>query len=341
MSSSPSSRRRSPLSVAMRACRTIILIGILASSRLLGTQDVHDRIQITSSTAEAISLFGKPLFPPPLSQQVRAQLEEELAVARQNYEDDSSNVENVIWLGRRSAYLWKYRDAIAIFSRGIEMHPEEARLYRHRGHRFITIREFDQAIQDLEKASRLMEGKEDAIEPDGQPNRLNIPTSTVKFNIWYHLGLAYYLNGNYESALRAYWQCLAYSWTNDDRLCATSDWLYMTLRRLGREEEASNILEPIHGSMHIIENVSYHRRLLMYKGQLPPDSLLHLRNASDTDIATQGYGVANWFLYNGNIEKAKNLMERIHAGSGWNAFGYIAAEADLKRLRSQTESEDP
>ena len=70
----------------------------------------------------------------------------------------------------------------------------------------------------------------------------------------------------------------------------------MTLRRLGRKDEADRILEPIHPDMTIIENRAYHRRLLMYKGLLKPEELLSEKDATPTDIATQGYGVGNWYL---------------------------------------------
>ena len=51
------------------------------------------------------------------------------------------------------------------------------------------------------------------------------------------------------------------------------------------------------------------------------------------DIATQGYGVGNYYLVTGEPDKAKAVFERIIAGPGWNAFGYIAAEADLARMK--------
>ena len=63
-------------------------------------------------------------------------------------------------------------------------------MYRHRGHRYVSIREFDRAIADLEYAATLIEGTEDEIEPDGMPNAMNIPVSSLHSNIWYHLGLA-------------------------------------------------------------------------------------------------------------------------------------------------------
>lgn len=281
---------------------------------------------------EAISLFGKPLYPPTLSQERRSEFEDNLRQAKAEYDRNPNDPDLIIWLGRRTAYLGKYQEAIQIYSKGIEQHPNYTKLYRHRGHRFITIREFDKAITDLEKAASLIRNVPDEIEPDGMPNKYNIPTSTSHTNIWYHLGLAYYLKGDFQNALCCYQECLELS-TNDDMVCAASDWLYMTYRRLGEVEEANRILERIQEDMTILEDTAYHNRLLMYKGLKVPESLLATENATDLTIATQGYGVGNWYYYNGDKEKAIKIFNNVVAGANWGAFGYIAAEVDLKRLQ--------
>lgn len=153
---------------------------------------------------EATSLLGRPLAPPSLPAERRAALEADLQKARAEYEKDPAKADAIIWLGRRTAYLGRYREAIAVFTEGISKHPDDARLYRHRGHRYISVREFDRAVADLAKAAALAAGRPDEIEPDGQPNARNIPTSTLKTNIYYHLGLAHYLKGSFAEALDAY-----------------------------------------------------------------------------------------------------------------------------------------
>ncbi|HWP81531.1 MAG TPA: tetratricopeptide repeat protein [Bacteroidota bacterium] len=281
---------------------------------------------------EARSVDGKPLYRIELSTEQRRTLEANLARAESEYRENPKEAERIIWYGRRLAYVWRYQDAIQVFSKGIELHPRNAKLYRHRGHRYITVREFDKAIADLEKAASLIEGVPDEIEPDGAPNKYNMPTSTTNSNIWYHLGLAYYLKGDFENALRAYRECMKFS-INDDMLCATSDWLYMTLRRLGRKSEADEVLKRIRSDMRILENHSYHNRLLMYKGEKSPDELLAPSETDDVAIATQGYGVGNWYLYNGETEKAKEIFRKVVAGKHWAAFGYIAAEVELAKVK--------
>ncbi len=273
--------------------------------------------------AEAFSLLGDTLYPPDLPAEALADLAD--------YEADPNDADAIIWHGRRTAYLGEYRKAIAIYGEGIAKHPSDARTYRHRGHRHISVRQFDDAIADLQRAAELIAGSEDEIEPDGMPNARNIPTSTLHSNIWYHLGLAYYLKNDLENALRAYRQCLAVS-RNPDMLVATSHWLYMTLRRLGREDEAAAVLEPITSGMDIIENGSYHRLLLMYKGELAVEALLEETEAAGgLENATLGYGIGNWHFYNGRPKQAEAVFRTILQGSQWAAFGYIAAEADLAR----------
>lgn len=279
---------------------------------------------------EATSLLGKPLYSTPPTGEAKVRLEANLAKAQADYDANPRDVERLIWLGRRLAYLGRYQDAIALFSKGIASDPKNPKLYRHRGHRYITVRKFDLAIQDFARAAKLLRGRPDEIEPDGIPNKLNKPLSTLQFNVWYHAGLAYYLKGEFAKALLAYRECMKFSQNNDDSRVATSDWLYMTYRRLGRKREADAVLAPIHAKLEIIENDSYLKRLLMYKGERTPESVL-ADGADDLQLATQGYGVGNWYLVNGEPARARAMFERVVAGKQWSAFGYIAAEAELAR----------
>ena len=280
---------------------------------------------------EATSLSGKPLVPPtPIPNQPK--LDADLAQAEKTLAANPKDPEAMIWVGRRLGYLWRYHDAIAMFSKGIAMYPDNPKFYRHRGHRYITVREFAKAQADFERAAALIKGKPDEIEPDGAPNPAGKPRSTLQFNIWYHLGLAYYLQGNYAKAYDAYVECMKVS-NNDDAVAATSDWMWMTLMRLDRKADAAKVLERITPTMDILENGSYHRRLLMYKGLDKPEALLDTAKADDTTIATQGYGVGNYYVVTGNPARGREVFTKVTSGAGWNAFGYIAAEADLRRMK--------
>ena len=246
--------------------------------------------------------------------------------AKADFEKDSNNIDHIIWYGRRTAYLGRYADAIQIYTDGIKQFPKDARLYRHRGHRYISIREYDKAIQDFEKAVQLIEGKENEIEPDGLPNAQNIPVSTLHGNIWYHLGLAHYLKHDFEKAFDAYTQCRN-TGSNGDNIVSSTHWLYMIQRRLGNEEMANAQLTPIHNDMNIIENHSYYQLCKFYKGLIPRDSLMNGDGTPSGDAVR--YGIANWDIYNDNQEAAKRELERILESKAWTSFGYLAAEQDM------------
>ena len=277
------------------------------------------------SVIQAVSLLGNVLYSAEPSESAL----QKFAEARLNYEKEPDNPDALIWYGRRTAYLGRFREAIEIYTEGIEKFPEDARIYRHRGHRFISVREFDKAIKDFEHAATLIAGKEDMIEPDGMPNAQNIPVSSLHTNIWYHLGLAYYLKNDLENALRVYQEGIKAS-QNDDMLVATTHWLYMTLRLLSREEEAKEALQPIHTQMNVIENMAYHRLCLFYKGELTLESLSDSEFSSIMNDAV-AYGVGNWFFYNGNKEKAKEIFQKLLERKSWASFGHIAAESDFVR----------
>ena len=116
-----------------------------------------------------------------------------------------------------------------------------------------------------------------------------------------------------------------------DSLVACTDWMWMTLMRLGRTDEAGRLLEPIHSEMLILENGSYLDRLLMYRGEKPPTTLLP-DDPSDLDLATYGFGLGHWHLLRGEKDQARRVFLRVTEGPYWAAFGYIAAEAELHRM---------
>ncbi|HEX4936518.1 MAG TPA: tetratricopeptide repeat protein, partial [Gemmatimonadaceae bacterium] len=303
--------------------------------RLVAFFDRHLKGPRQERTVEAISLLGEPLSRPVPSAATLSRMEQQLAEARAAWRRSPGNADSIIWYGRRTAYPGRFNEAIAIYTDGIAKFPADARMYRHRGHRYITTRQLDRAIADLQRAYDLTKDKPDEVEPDGQPNARNVPTSTLKGNIRYHLALAYYLRGDFDQALPLYQEDVAASQGNPDMLVASSHWLYMTLRRLGRTAEAARVLAPIRKDMDVIENGAYHRLLLLYKGELQPRDLLgEAASAGSPDDLATAYGVGNWHLYNGRRAEARELFERMVKARGqWASFGYVAAEAELARMR--------
>jgi len=275
----------------------------------------------------AYSLSGNPLF----SAKPSEKLLEKFKMHQANYEKDAS-ADNLIWYGRFLAYQGRYEEAIALFTQGITQFPTDARFYRHRGHRYISIRKFEEAIHDFEKAVTLIEGKENEVEPDGMPNAQNIPVSTLHGNIYYHLGLAYYLKHDFPKALAAYQKCLATS-NNADNVVSATHWLYMILRRMNQTESAQKVLARIETEMPVIENMAYHQANLLYKGTLQIEDLLKENGKDGPSNDALYYGIGNWYLYNDNPIKAKAIFENILSRNSWSSFGYIAAEKDYLEMK--------
>ena len=272
---------------------------------------------------------------------IRERSRRTLESARANYQADPS-LPNTVWYGRVLGFRYQIEEAIAVFSEGLERFPDSFELLRQRGHRYLSTRRFAEGLADLARAAELLEGKPEWIEPDGKGNELPVPPTSIQFNTWYHLALAHYLLGDWDAAEAAYRRCLDWVRADDhDGLTACNDWLYMTLRRKGDEAAAAEVLASIpHGlpDEAFVEGPSYYRRLRMYRGEFEPQDLLtpdlgsQVIHDLETLYATQGYGVGNWYLYNGETERAREVFEQILQGRSRFAFGYIAAERDLREM---------
>lgn len=273
---------------------------------------------------ETLSLLGKQLVQPVLDSKTLKKRYQEMLESKEQYLARPDSLELVIRYGKRLAFLYRYKESIEVYSKGVKVFPESFSLYRHRGHRYLTLRKFDEAIQDLEKA--VFHSRELELLGSMKEN------SSLYYNIWYHLGLSYYMKGNYDKSISAYKQCLSIA-DNDDQIVRATDWLYMTYRKIGNEEAAGLLLESIHAKMKVYTNKSYLNRLLMYKGLKNPEDLFDLKMKEiSIESLTVGYGVGNWYYYNGQTEKALAIFSKMMESPYWQAFGFIAAEVELANL---------
>lgn len=298
-----------------------LLIGCTASTP--ATEETEE--EAYQQSFEVLTLLGDSLFSAATpSEGALAKFDS----AKVEYEQNTDDPMALIWYGRRAGYLGKYNDAIAIFTEGISKHPEDARMYRHRGHRYISTRQYEKAIADFEEAVALIQGKEDQVEPDGLPNDKGIPISSLHGNIWYHLALAHYLQHDWEAAESAY-ESRYETHQNDDNLVSATHWYYMTLRRMGREEEAEALLEPITPELDIIENFVYLNTCLFYKGLMNEEALL-ATGGEDYPGDVTLYALGNWYLYEKqDTTTAKTYWERVVQEGNKASFAYLAAESEL------------
>ena len=221
------------------------------------------------------------------------------------------NIDKVIQLGVAHSAIRQYREAIRVFTRGIAQAPNNALLYRWRGHRYISVRELDSALTDLSRGVRL---------------------DSTNYDIWYHLGVARFVHGEFPAAASAFSHAQRLA-PNDNEVAGATDWLWMSLSRAGRSADAQAALVRAHDSLRITSAAAYAQRLKLYKGKITPDQVLTPADTGDVAVATLSYGVGNWFLVKRDTAAARTWFERAIRSGGWPAFGFIAAEAELKRLR--------
>lgn len=222
---------------------------------------------------------------------------------------DPRNIDRVIALGVAQSGARQFREAIATFSRGIEATPNEAMLYRWRGHRYLSVRDFDRAMSDLTHGYAL---------------------DSTNYGILYHLGIVRFATGDFAGAADAFMRAQPRA-PDAGELAGSTDWLWMSLMRAGRGAEARAMLASRPDSLPIAN--AYARRLQLYRGEIKPEAVFTPADTGDVQVATLSYGLGNWYLVHGDTARARQWFERSVASGGWPAFGFIVSEAELRRLR--------
>ena len=221
------------------------------------------------------------------------------------------NVERIIALGLAQSAVRQYREAIQTFSRGLAIAPSNPLLYRWRGHRHLSVREYDAAERDLAAGSRL---------------------DTASYDIWYHLGVLRFVRGDFGGAADAFARCQQRA-PNANELVGATDWLWMSLARAGRPADARAALAALSDTVRATPGQAYARRIELYRGAITPELVITPADTSDITVATLAFGVGNWYLVQRDTTAARHWFARAVASGGWPAFGFMAAEAELRRLR--------
>ena len=273
---------------------------------------------------EAISFGGKPLYRNPVDAEKLAELDQLIAAVemKANLSED-----DYIELGRHYISGNRFQDAIALYTRGLEAHPDSFKLRRHRGHRYINVRELDKAIVDLNEAVELMgDTSADVMEYDGSGK----PYGTYEHWVWYHVGLYHYLNEDFDEAARAYEKCAATAMDNKG-LIGASDWLYNAYQKGGNPAEAARVIDAIPADIDADRNHPYFHRVMVYKGITSPADLLDVNKPANDwggrDI-TLGYGIANWYKFNGDADTADKIYKAILQTPFWNCWAYVVTDKE-------------
>jgi tetratricopeptide (TPR) repeat protein len=234
------------------------------------------------------------------------------AEARKKSDADPKNVALLIALGDALAAVQDARAAVEVYDRAFALDPQNALLHQQRGHRFLTLRHFDQARADLEKA---------------------VAMDAKLAGAWYYLGVVDYVAGRFDKAASDFEKNLVLQDNDVAKGIGTVDWLYMSYRRGKQDEKAKQLLERVTPDLEIEGNPRlYFNRVLFYKGLKTEEDLMKTAG-SDIERTTLQYGIGNFRLCAGDEARARRAFADAVTTSAWNGLAFIAAENELARLR--------
>ncbi|MEM9832425.1 MAG: tetratricopeptide repeat protein [Bacteroidota bacterium] len=272
---------------------------------------------------EATSFTGKPLYRKDLDEATLAKSDSIIQSVRAKAdlrEDDY----HTMGLGYVLAY--RFRDAIDAYTEGLEKFPDSFKLLRHRGHRYLNVRETEKAIADLMKADELIGAEHlDVMEynSDGSSK------GTFKFWVWYHVGLYRMFNQQWDEAAEAYEVCLKNASLGNNVSGATA-WLYTIYQKMGEDQKAKSVIASLDENFEGDRDYIYFKRILLYQGKVSPADLMDTDKPLDQwtgrDISV-AYSIADWYEQQGNIEKAQELYRDILDTPHWNLWAYAIVDS--------------
>ncbi|MBL7845888.1 MAG: tetratricopeptide repeat protein [Cyclobacteriaceae bacterium] len=292
-----------------------------------GGPKTADEQPATSPEAEAVSFLGTPLYAkaPDSLAAVKSDSLINAIRAKENLSED-----DYVAIGRSLVGLGKFRSAVDVYTEGLAKFPDSYKLLRHRGHRFINLRQLDKAIVDLNRAEELIRNEPPVYEYDAAGKQ----GATYQHQIWYHIGLYHFLKRDYAKGAEAFENSLATAYSGGDKAGA-SDWLYNCYMRAGAKDQAAVVAKPFTLDFEIEnKDYPYYRRLLLFNGVIKPAELVDENKAIGEMTLyeiTKLYGLANYYAYQGDSTHAQTLYNKILQSSEWAGFAYASAELDARQ----------
>jgi tetratricopeptide (TPR) repeat protein len=269
-----------------------------------GAQTVSGPLELTSS-------LGRKLYGLADDQNV--------ADARSKLAADPKNLDLILALSKAQAARRQYREAVATSDVGLALAPSNGALLAERGHRELGLREFAAARRDLERAAELTPTDQEVV---------------------YNLALTHYFVGEFADAARLFDKARALA-KDDDGLISSSNWLYASLRRAGKDADAELVLTRITPEVKNKDphEAHYLNLLHFYQGKASADTVLPAPPTQADDFEAElafdtiGYAIGNWNLYHHESKRAKELFSKVVEGQAWNSWGFIGSEMELKRAK--------
>lgn len=263
------------------------------------------------TTLQVTSRLGRKFYSTPDTRGVVAEAQKNLAA-------DPKSPALLLKLAQAHVSVAQDKEAVATLTKAIAISPQNGDLYTERGHRYLPLRDFAKARADLNRAAEL---------------------TPKNMAVWYHLGLSHYFLNEFSQAADAFQKAVETAPSTDERINATN-WYYAALRRAGKTGEAAKALLAVPPEMtNQAPHTKFYLNLVRYfQGKMTDTQALPAEPPAgnkDDEIElpfdTVGYGIGNWYLYNGNAAKAREYFSRVVKGHVWLTWGFIGSELELAR----------
>jgi tetratricopeptide (TPR) repeat protein len=240
------------------------------------------------------------------------------------------DAELILELGRAQDTLLRYSESIRVYTDGIEAHPKDFRFRRYRGQRYISVRKFPEAVEDLKIATNLA------------PN---------SFDAAYYLALALYFSGDHSAAaaelarceaqgskpvkepadLRGGRDCATFA-SDPNALVALQYWHYLALRRAGDMAAAKSYIQTqVREELAVTASKPFYDALLFFKGKKELGDLLAGANEGGRDFLTRSTAAATYLFTEGERAQACQIWARNAMDQNWDHLGVINSESEYWR----------
>ena len=160
------------------------------------------------------------------------------------------------WRGRREGFMGNYAKAVDIFTQGLELFPESYALYRYRGYHLVRNYQFEEGLIVLRRAEELIENVNVSPIQEGIPGKSDYSPSTFKRNIYYYIAESSMATADYNTVIEYMDKAYAVNQLRDkdDFLVSTAFYKYIAMRKMGRHDEALEMVRAIPNGLDIIVN---------------------------------------------------------------------------------------
>jgi len=317
---------------------------LLLAAALAGCAPQPARLAVSAgSSGRAISLLGDTLWNTPVDPRDGPRLMAQLQLARSMVSADTTDLDAQLRLARQTAAAGQLTDAVERLNRIARVHWLSPRVYRYRGEFLLRLRELDQALGDFETAEEMLRVRP-LKGPGPGPSGMIIEyeegadsaavVSSVQFQIPFHKGLIRYLQ-NEPRLAQDQFTTAAVQASNDDDLAQAALWLFFAVRRTGDIATATEILAAVDTTWEVTRNRPEYQLLLGFKGLVPTDTIRAraLDGRRGAERSLYAYGIAFTLLATDRPDEATLWLDQARSIPQWTELAYLAAEADLARLR--------